>query len=303
MINSQYGFGYIPDLPDHRDRVFAASPKLPPTLPAKIDLRPQTYPKPCYDQSSANSCTGNSVAAMHGFIDRKQGGSNINPSRRQIYYDARANDGLQNVDAGAAIRSALYMIGLRGVAPEELFTYDVSKINEQPGEAVYIAAEKKKALVYLRLDINVDVMRACLAEGFPFVIGSTLYQNYYDASSTGMVPMPSGSMIGGHAQMYVGYDDSVRRFIVQGSWGTWGDRGFTYWPYDYAANENYSADAWTLRSEMEVTEPPPPPNPTPTPFTITGFAEKANANIIRITPDSDASGLKGKRVTIQEIVK
>lgn len=256
----QYGLGYLPDLADVRDWLYSAPSGAPPALPAKIDLRPKTYPVPTYNQGPPNSCTGNAVAAMVGFVDRKQGGANINPSRRQIYYDARAIDGLETIDRGAYIRSALQAVANRGAAPEELFPYDVERINEQPPQNVYDAALLKQALAYLRVDINPDAMRACLAEGFPFVLGTTLYENYYEAASTGMVPMPAGSTVGGHAQMFVGYSDIDRRFIVQGSWGSFGANGFVFMPYDYAASENYSADCWTLHS-LEEAEVPPPVKP------------------------------------------
>lgn len=284
----QYGLGYIPDLPDHRDWPFAASAQLPPTLPVKVDLRPQTYPRPCYDQQSANSCTGNSTGAMFGFVDRKQGGANINPSRRQIYYDARALDGLESIDRGAYIRSALKTLADKGVAPEEMFSYDVGKINEQPPPAVYATALLKQALAYLRLDINVDAMRACLAEGYPFVLGSSLFENFYDGHATGMIPMPSGSFVGGHALMYVGYDDAISRFIVQGSWGTWGDDGFIYMPYSYAANEDYSADCWTIRSLEEVAPPPPPPGQVPVITYVSHY--KLKKQMIVVDADNTDSG-------------
>jgi C1A family cysteine protease len=55
-------------------------------------------------------------------------------------------------------------------------------------------------------------------------------------------------MIGGHAVMAVGYDDEKKHFIIQNSWGTeWGDKGFFYMPYDYAANSDLAADFWTIR--------------------------------------------------------
>jgi hypothetical protein len=35
------GYGWNPDLPDHRDFLYAANPEVVATLPAKIDLRPK----------------------------------------------------------------------------------------------------------------------------------------------------------------------------------------------------------------------------------------------------------------------
>jgi len=293
-----YGLGYIPDLPDQRDWRHVPPGGAPIQLPPLVDLRTQSYPKPCYNQGSVNSCTANSVGAMFGFVDRKQGGSNINPSRRQLYYDARAYDGLQAIDQGAYIRSALRAITDRGVADESLFPYDVVKINEQPPQNVYEAALNKQALAYLRVDITVDAFRACLAESYPFVVGTTLYQNYYDAATTGRVRMPVGPVIGGHAQMFVGYSDTERVFIVQGSWGSFGDNGFVYMPYDYAASENFSADAWTIRSLEEVVTPPPPPQLVPVITYVSRYKEKKQMVVVDAdNTDLDAALLiDGKRV-------
>ena len=60
--------------------------------------------------------------------------------------------------------------------------------------------------------------------------------------------MPSGSAVGGHAVIAVGYDDSTSRITVQNSWGTsWGDKGYFYMPYQYITNTNLADDFWTIR--------------------------------------------------------
>ena len=44
----------------------------------------------------------------------------------------------------------------------------------------------------------------------------------------------------GHCVLGVGYDDTVRLFTCQNSWGdTWGDKGFFTLPYDYAGYPPY----------------------------------------------------------------
>ena len=37
-------YGWTPDLPDHRDHMFAAPPPVAAALPPKMDLRPQCPP-------------------------------------------------------------------------------------------------------------------------------------------------------------------------------------------------------------------------------------------------------------------
>lgn len=54
-------------------------------------------------------------------------------------------------------------------------------------------------------------------------------------------------MLGGHAVLAVGYDDTASQFIVRNSWGAdWGDRGYCRMPYDYLANRDLSDDFWTI---------------------------------------------------------
>jgi C1A family cysteine protease len=95
-------------------------------------------------------------------------------------------------------------------------------------------------------------MKGCLAEGFPFVFGFTVYDSFesQDVAKTGVVPMPSPdeSVLGGHAVVAVGYDDADERFRVRNSWGTgWGQEGYFTMPYASLTNRGLAADFWTLR--------------------------------------------------------
>ena len=96
-------------------------------------------------------------------------------------------------------------------------------------------------------------MRICLAEGFPFVFGFTVYESFesQQVSKTGKVYMPKKNekVLGGHAVLAVGYNDKDKRFTVRNSWGTgWGMKGYFTMPYDYLASRYLSDDFWTIRS-------------------------------------------------------
>jgi C1A family cysteine protease len=99
-------------------------------------------------------------------------------------------------------------------------------------------------------------MRACLADGYPFVFGFTVYESFESdaVANTGTVPMPKKSerVLGGHAVCAVGYDDAAKRFIVRNSWGLdWGRKGYCTMPYAYLADRNLSDDFWTMRKLAE----------------------------------------------------
>ena len=100
-------------------------------------------------------------------------------------------------------------------------------------------------------------MRTCLAEGFPFVFGFTVYNGFESdaVAKSGVLNMPGPDerMVGGHAVMAVGYDNTQRRFIVRNSWDTdWGMKGYFTMPYDYLdLNSGLADDFWTIRASEE----------------------------------------------------
>src|SRR5262249_45386698 len=77
------GFGWRPQLPDARDRLYMA--RLKDLPPAEYDLRPSM--PAVYDQGQLGSCTGNAIAAAMEFERDRQGLSDFVPSRLFIYYN------------------------------------------------------------------------------------------------------------------------------------------------------------------------------------------------------------------------
>jgi C1A family cysteine protease len=63
------------------------------------------------------------------------------------------------------------------------------------------------------------------------------------------MPGPDEEVLGGHAVLAVGYDDSAECFIVRNSWGSgWGKKGYFTMPYSYLLEQNLSDDFWTIRT-------------------------------------------------------
>ena len=58
-------FGWVPDLPDHRDHMYAAPLMIVTALPAKADLRPKC--PPVVNQGKLGSCTENAIRNDHLF--------------------------------------------------------------------------------------------------------------------------------------------------------------------------------------------------------------------------------------------
>ena len=77
-------YGWVPDLPDARDHMYAAPQRVLTALPAQADLRPQC--PPVVDQGALGSCTANAIANAHFFEQRKQKATQpFLPSRLFIY--------------------------------------------------------------------------------------------------------------------------------------------------------------------------------------------------------------------------
>ena len=243
-------YGWTPDLPDHRDHLFAAPYAVMQKLPPSADLRTQC--PPVYDQGELGSCTANAIGAAMEFERLKQSLQDFMPSRLFIYYNERVIEGTVASDSGAQIRDGIKTVASQGVCPETEWPYDIAQFATEPGPQCYADAITDKAVLYQRLSYNLNQMKGCLASGYPFVFGFTVYESFesQQVATTGVAPMPQSGeqVVGGHAVLAVGYDDGQQRFIVRNSWGTgWGMQGYFTLPYAYLVDANLADDYWTIR--------------------------------------------------------
>src|SRR5262245_41337500 len=124
-------YGWVPDLPDARDYMYAAPQRVLTALPAKADLRPQC--PPVLYQGSLGINTDNAIATANLFDQRKQKATqSFLPSRLLIYYNERAMEGTVNSDSGAMIRDGIKSIAKQGVCPEKQWPYLIAKFTRKP---------------------------------------------------------------------------------------------------------------------------------------------------------------------------
>jgi len=247
-------FGWTPDLPDHRDYVYAAPVTALKALPPSVDLRPQC-PKVVYDQGQLGSCTANAIAAAIEFDMLRQKITAFTPSRLFIYFNERALEGTISQDSGAQIRDGVKCVNKLGAPPETMWPYndsDPGPFQEKPSPAAYKEAEKHQLTCYKRVPRTLTQFKGCLASGFPFVLGFTVYESFESptVAKSGDAPMPNPTeeVLGGHAVLAVGYDDDRQRFMCRNSWGKgWGKDGYFTLPYAYLLEHDLSDDFWTLR--------------------------------------------------------
>jgi len=251
-VNAWYG--WVPDRPDYRDKLYATIAAPPKKLPSKVDLC-----KACShveDQGQLGSCTANALAGNLEFLEKKAGRRATNLSRLFIYYNERAMEGTINDDAGAMIRDGVKSLVKLGVCTERSWPYKIEKFTQKPPDACYKTASDHQVTSYHRI-ISLQQMRECLAEGYPFVFGFSVYEAFEsdEVAKTGKLNLPEQGekQLGGHAVTAAGYDDDDQRVLVRNSWGTdWGTKGYFTMPYDYISNDNLADDFWTLRALENV---------------------------------------------------
>lgn len=240
-------YHWKPDRPDTRDYIYQPTQI---SLAPSVDLR--QYCSPIDDQGQLGSCTGNAIAGAIDYLDYKNGRPN-RVSRMFIYYYERLLEGTVNYDSGAYIRDGIKATYTYGAPLESLWPYTINKFKTTPTSTAIQDAARRKVTLYQRAT-DFNAVKNAIASGYPVTIGFTVYDSFESLSvaRTGIMPYPNTrteSILGGHAVLLVGYNDSTQRFIARNSWGTsWGDRGYFYMPYQVIQNTNMSGDFWVINS-------------------------------------------------------
>lgn len=237
-------------------------------LPSLVDLRPNM--PPVMDQGDVGSCTACAVSAAFQFCDPSWSGSVL-----FLYYNTRLLDNATEFDNGSTLSQSVNAAHLYGLCSSGRWPYNTSLWRNQPNVECYVEGLKHQTLSYSHVDQSEAQMKGCLASGFPFVIGFYVYESFESPSveASGNVPMPQAGerVLGGHAIVVVGYDDTRQVWICRNSWGpNWGDAGYFYMPYAYLDSENLATDVWRISSvELDGVDdttnivPIIPPQPIP----------------------------------------
>jgi C1A family cysteine protease len=251
------GLGWNPSRPDQRDREFL------PTM-GRLDVQNTEIVLdltgiPVLDQGQQGSCTGHGGAGVMMFDQKQQGQAIVVPARAMIYYNARIPEGTTDQDAGASVRDMVAGLVKYGVVPDSEFPYDDQVFDKVPSRQDYTDAQQQEALVYEA--VQYPHLNACIASGFPFVMGFTVYESFESDQclSTGIapIPKPDEQILGGHCVWCTGANsryqptssDKIppRYKRIRNSWGDQvGDKGDFYLPQAMFDRGDCS-DFWVVR--------------------------------------------------------
>lgn len=277
MRNLKFGMGWLRDSPDFRDYTMnnknlkllfskiKTTKKSLLKVQNKMDLR--KWCSPVEDQQSIGSCTAHAGVGMLEYFERRAFGEHIDASRLFLYKVTRNLAG-NTGDTGAYLRTTMGALAMFGVPPENYWTYEISKFDEEPTSFIYSLAQNFQALKYYRLDVTgvtaeklLEKIKENIILGLPAMFGFTVYSSYEQATKTGKIPFPTPNenTVGGHAVMAVGFDDDMKikntvpgseetkgAILIRNSWGTgWGEDGYGWLPYEYV-KKGLAVDWWSL---------------------------------------------------------
>jgi C1A family cysteine protease len=219
-------------------------------LPAQVDNR--QFCSPIADQGQLGSCTAFSMGkGLREYIANKNGEKATPVSAMWLYYNERAHMGSQYIkqDSGAMLADGEYVLLNQGDAEETAWPYDIAKFTLKPSKASNATAAAHKIQASQDL-ASFDDVKAAIAAGQAVAFGFTVYESFENIGADGVMPMPKPGegVLGGHAVLAVGYDDTKKLLTVRNSWGTsWGDQGYFYMPYDFASQmtgDNANTSEW-----------------------------------------------------------
>ncbi|MDD3364930.1 MAG: C1 family peptidase, partial [Syntrophomonas sp.] len=288
---------YFPSPYDPRDYIYTDLIGAAEDEPAvAIDYRPNL--PPVFDQEQRGSCVAcASTWTIKAYEEIKQGDYPTDGlSAAFLYSLCKQNDGMPS-EEGTQPKTAMKVLQKYGVCPENIMPYStltdlpVPQVPQVSGKALDAGAVfriETYAQLCSSYDLTrnqvLDAMRQALKREGPFMIALLVYDNF-EPDENYFLPLPEGSVRGGHAVGIVGDLPSRGCLILRNSWGSnWGDQGYAYLPYEWI--NKMSNMGWCVLEAWTASDIKPP----------------KQAAHIEITPGMKFMKVDGKRVALNQPV-
>lgn len=259
-----------------------------------IDYRPNL--PPVFDQGDRGSCVAcATVWTPKAFAEINEGDFPAKGlSAAYLYSRCKQLDGIPKSE-GTYLRVAMQVLQKYGVCPEAAMPYSTLTSLESPkvpgiSGIAEAQAGQYKISAYAQIASTTDTdrsgllatIRQALAREGPFVMALLVCTNF-TPDANGRLPLPRGTVLGGHAVGIVGDLPDIGCLILRNTWGReWGIDGYAYLPYEWLTRKSdtfqYVFEAWTA-VDMVVPK---------------------SANEIIITPDADTMVVDGVEVALDQ---
>lgn len=220
-------------------------------LPTTVDLTAKTVTPG--NQGAIGSCVAWSEGyTLAGYYANAQSqyGAPFAPMYlySQVHLSSSADGG------GAYTSSAWNVLATQGIAEKSVYTQGDFNFTTMPTTAqkANAALHKMSAAAYLFSGDNqgaagIAALKGALASGNPVELGIPVYNSFFSLNSSNSVmtaAKATGSMLGGHAIVAVGYNTTG--LVIENSWGTsWGAAGYATLAWDFVGRYVMEASATT----------------------------------------------------------
>lgn len=214
------------------------------------------------DQMQEGSCTGHAARNTKTTLEVRQRRTRTAKRRvphhgpRGIYVLAKQMGGYPE-EEGAYMRDVCRAMKHSGVPREKDWPYVAHTDNQ--GRSTDIGKPRARWLTnakawqigsYAKVR-TLDQMLTALHTVGPLFIAMTLHENFLSPSPDGVVPVPSGEEMGGHAMCILAATQSTKSFFVANSWGeSWGLAGYCWIGFDHFLAKSAS-EVWVIPDFVE----------------------------------------------------
>lgn len=252
-------YGWIRSNPDQRDHRYAGTLQQdgPIDLRTRLDQAGKPLLGKTWYQGGLGTCQSHAVGKAWQYVLGTEGRAHPVPSRLFIYWNARSYSNTQQADIGATIRDTMQAVHDFGAPAERVWPYIQKKFGTRPVQEAFDQAERREVIEYLSVAQDPDgaSIKSSLAEGFPVVIGFTMYDGSQPYAGNGWyqpLPRASESIMAHHAVLVVGHKIVRNKpcwIVMDSAIGDDPELNHGYWFMDerYLFNPDLSADFWTLR--------------------------------------------------------